>query len=70
MAVFWKFNEDTCVFDQCDRQTAEAEADQDVPVIIREFDDLYVVLDRKKKRWPSGDPLTLFGIQFDREDYE
>jgi hypothetical protein len=70
MAVFWKFNEDSCVFDPCDRQTAETEADQGVPVIIREFDDLYVVFDRKKRRWPSGDPLILLGIQFDREDYE
>jgi hypothetical protein len=32
--------------------------------------DLYVVIDNKYRRWPSGDPLTIAGVSFDREEFE
>ena len=66
MARFWKFNVDACTFERCDQQTA---AEADVPVIVNDGD-VRVQIDGKARPWPSGEPLTVAGVQFDREDYE
>lgn len=67
MARYWMFNEDACTFERCDQQTA---AEVDVPVIVNDNDELRVQIDGKARHWPSGEPLTVAGVQFDREDYE
>ena len=66
MARFWKFNVDACTFERCDQLTA---AEADVPVIVNDGD-VRVQIDGKARPWPSGEPLTVAGVQFDREDYE
>lgn len=66
MARFWKFNPDACTFERCDQLTA---AEADVPVIVNDGD-VRVQIDGKARPWPSGEPLTVAGVQFDREDYE
>ena len=66
MARYWMFNEDACTFERCDQQTA---AEADVPVIVNDGDVL-VQIDGKARHWPSGEPLIVAGVQFDREDYE
>lgn len=66
MARFWKFNEDACTFEQCDRQNA---LDADVPVIVNDGD-VCVQIEGEARRWPYGEPLTVAGVEFDREDFE
>ena len=66
MARYWMFNEDACTFGRCDQQTA---AEADVPVILNDGD-VRVQIDGKARQWPSGEPLTVAGVQFDRENYE
>ena len=66
MARFWKFNPDACTFERCDQLTA---AEADVPVIVNDGD-VRVQIDGKARPWPSGEPLTVAGVQFDRENYE
>ena len=66
MARFWKFNVDACTFERCDQQTA---LEADVPVIVNDGD-VRVQIEGKARPWPSGEPLTVAGVQFDREDYE
>jgi hypothetical protein len=64
---YWSFNPDTCEFDRVD-QSAVAEADV---AIISDHTDVYVVHDHAPpKRWPSGEPLIVAGVRFDREDFE
>jgi hypothetical protein len=67
MARYWKFNENSCTFEKCDYQSALR---ADLPVIMNDDCDLYVVIDNKYRRWPSGDPLTIAGVSFDREEFE
>jgi hypothetical protein len=66
MARYWKFNEDACTFEPCDRQTALS---SDLPVILNDGD-VRVQIEGKARPWPSGEPLAVAGVQFDREDYE
>jgi hypothetical protein len=67
MAQYWKFNEDACTFDQCDRQTALG---AEVPVIVNEDGELRVVIDGKSTHWPGGEPLDVAGVPFDSEEFE
>lgn len=66
MARFWKFNMDACTFEQCDRQTA---LEADVPVIVNDGD-VRVQIEGKARHWPSGEPLTVAGVEFNREEFE
>ena len=66
MARFWKFNPDACTFERCDQLTA---AEADVPVIVNDGD-VRVQIEGKTRHWPSGEPLTVAGVEFNREDYE
>lgn len=67
MARYWIFDADACTFRRCDQQAA---TEADVPVIVNDGDDVHVRIDGEARRWPSGEPLTVAGVQFDREDFE
>lgn len=65
---FWVFNPDTCRFDRASEQATLHAAG--VAVVNNDNDVLVIIDQQPPKRWPSGEPLTVAGVQFDREDYE
>ena len=63
----WSFNADTCRFDRVGC-AALAEA---VVAVISDDTDVQVVRDHTPPtRWPSGEPLVVAGVEFDRELFE
>ena len=63
----WSFNPDTCRFDRVGR-AALAEA---VVAVISDNTDVQVVRDHAQPtRWPSGEPLVVAGVEFERELFE
>lgn len=68
MARYWIFDADACAFVRCDKQAATIDAD--VPVIVNDGDDVHVRIDGEARGWPSGEPLIVAGVEFDKEDFE
>lgn len=66
MPKYWIFDADACTFERCDKQAA---LDADMPVIVSDGD-VHVRIDGDSRRWPSGETLTVAGVQFDREAFE
>jgi len=65
---FWLFNPNTCRFDRASKQATLHAVEV---AVINDDNDVLVITDRHPpKRWPSGEPLTVAGVQFNREDYE
>ena len=63
----WTFNVETCRFDRVGR-AALAEADL---AVISDDTDVQVVRDHAQPtRWPSGEPLVVAGVEFERELFE
>ena len=63
----WTFNPATCVFERGGR-AALAEADV---AVINDDADVQVMRDQTPPtRWPSGEPLVVAGVEFDRELFE
>lgn len=63
----WSFNPHTCRFDRVGR-AALAEADV---AVISDDTDVQVMRDQAPPtRWPSGEPLVVAGVEFDRELFE
>lgn len=61
----WSFNSNTCRFDRVGRAALADVA------VISDDTDVQVVRDHAPPtRWPSGEPLVVAGVEFDRELFE
>lgn len=64
----WAFNPNTCAFERTSRQVALLDADI---AVINDDCDVHVINDHQPpQRWPSGEPLVVAGVEFDREHFE
>lgn len=68
MSRYWRFDENNCTFVACSKQeTFDPECS---PGVYRD-DDVYIVdEDGQVARWPSGEPLLVAGVIFNRENFE
>ncbi|MDD3326563.1 MAG: hypothetical protein PHW25_05690 [Zoogloea sp.] len=65
---YWTFDTDTCRFERASRQAALRSADV---AVVNDDSDVQVIRDQQPpRRWPGGEPLTVAGVQFDREEFE
>jgi hypothetical protein len=56
---YWQFDPNTCRFERASKQAALHAAD------------VHVIRDHQPpKRWPSGEPLVVAGVEFERELFE
>ena len=64
----WPFDANPCRFERAGKQAALHAAD----VAVVNYDtDLQVISDHQPpKRWPSGEPLVVAGVEFERELFE
>jgi hypothetical protein len=64
---YWTFNVNTCRFERTSRQAALRNADI---AVVNDDIDVHIIQDQQPKRWPSGEPLVLAGVPFEREQFE
>ena len=65
---YWTFDANTCRFERTSKQAALIAPEV---AVVNDDTDVKVIRDHQPpKRWPSGEPLTVAGVQFDREDFE
>jgi len=65
---YWTFDVNTCRFERASRRAALQEAGV---AVINNDADVQVIRDHQPpKRWPSGEPLVVAGVTFDRELFE
>ena len=65
---YWQFDPNTCRFERASKQTALHAADV---AVVNDDTDVHVISDHQPpKRWPSGEPLVVAGVEFDRELFE
>ncbi len=65
---YWIFNADACRFDRATKQVALREADI---AVLNDDNDVHVIRDHQPpKRWLSGGPLVVAGVEFERELFE
>ena len=62
---FWTFDPNTCRFERASKQAALHAADV---AVVNDDTDVQVISDHQPpKRWPSGEPLVVAGVEFERE---
>jgi hypothetical protein len=64
---YWTFDADTCRFERTDKQAAFQAAEV---AVFNDDTDVQVIRDHLPKRWPSGEPLIVAGVEFERELFE
>lgn len=65
---YWAFNPNTCQFERTNKQIALHASDV---AVVNDDTDVLVISDHQMpKRWPSGEPLVVAGVEFDRELFE
>lgn len=65
---YWTFDADTCRFERTSRQVALHVADV---AVVNDDIDVKVIRDQQPlRRWPSGEPLIVAGVEFEREMFE
>lgn len=65
---FWTFDPNTCRFERASKQAALHAADV---AVVNDDTDVQVISDHQlPKRWPSGEPLVVAGVEFERELFE
>ncbi len=65
---FWTFDPNTCRFERSSKQAAFHDADV---AVVNDDTDVQVICDQQPpKRWASGEPLVVAGVEFERELFE
>jgi hypothetical protein len=65
---FWTFDPNTCCFERASKQAALDAADV---AVVNNDADVHVISDHQPpKRCPSGEPLVVAGVEFERELFE
>jgi hypothetical protein len=65
---YWTFDPNTCRFVRASKQAALHAADV---AVVNDDTDVQVISDHQPpKRWPSGEPLVVAGVEFERELFE
>lgn len=65
---YWTFEPNSCCFQRVSRRCAQVDAGI---TILNDGVDVYVARDGGPlNRWPSGDPLFVAGVLFERELFE
>lgn len=63
-----QFDPNICRFERATKQAALHAADV---AVVNDDADVHVIRDHQPpKRWPSGEPLVVAGVEFDRELFE
>ena len=65
---FWTFDPNTCRFERSSKHAASHDADV---AVVNDDTDVQVICDQQPpKRWASGEPLVVAGVEFERELFE
>ena len=64
----WTFDPNTCRFERAGKQAALQAAEV---AVVNDDADVQIICDQQPpKRWPSGEPLVVAGVEFERELFE
>lgn len=65
---YWTFDANTCRFERAGRQAALHSAEV---TVINDGNDVQIMYSRTPPaRWPSGELLSVAGVEFEREQFE
>jgi hypothetical protein len=65
---YWAFDVNTCRFERASRQAALLNADI---AVVNDDIDVHSIQDQQQpKRWPTGEPLVVVGVPFERGQFE